>query len=53
MLSLDAAERSCFSKNHPHQRTKLLISRLSRAAILQTLHERSVDKRQTPDPGKA
>ena len=45
-LSLDAAERICFSKDHPHQRTKLLIE-LSRAALMRTLHERSVDKRQT------
>jgi len=36
----------CFSKDHAHQRTELLI-RLSRAALMRTLHERSVDKRRT------
>ncbi len=44
-LSLGAAERICLSKDHPHQRTKLLIGYLSRAALMRTLHERSVDKR--------
>jgi hypothetical protein len=33
-------------KDHAHQRTKLLI-RLSRAALMRTVHERSVDKRRT------
>ena len=41
-----AAERICFSRDHAHYRTKLLIE-LSRAALMQTLHERSVDKRRT------
>jgi hypothetical protein len=36
----------CFSKDHPHQRTKFLIE-LSRAALMRTLHERSIDKRRT------
>jgi hypothetical protein len=31
---------------------KLLIGKLSRAALMQTLHERSVDKRRTPDQGE-
>jgi hypothetical protein len=45
-----AEEMSCFWDQH--QRTKLLIGELSRAALMQTLHERSVDKRRTPDPGQ-
>src|SRR5919112_4406373 len=51
-LSLDAAERICYCKDHAHERTKLSI-RLSRAALVRTLHERSVDKRRTPDPAKS
>src|SRR5215208_4645714 len=35
----------CFSKDHPHDLTKLFIE-LSRAAHMCTLHERSVDKRR-------
>ena len=44
-----AEEMFCFW-DHPDQRSKLLIE-LSRVALLRTVHERSVDKRRTPDPG--
>ena len=45
-----AEEMFCFW-DHPDQRTKLLI-RLSRAALMRSLHQTGVDKRQTPDPGE-
>jgi hypothetical protein len=32
--------------------TNKLLIELSRAALMQTLHERSVDKRRTPDQGE-
>jgi hypothetical protein len=51
-LSLDAAERSRFSKDHPHQRTEFLIGELSRAALMRTLHQRGSNKRQPPNPGE-
>src|ERR687895_2302745 len=51
-LSLEAAERICFFKDDPHQRTKLSI-RLSRGVPMRTLHETSVDKRRTPEPAKS
>ena len=41
---LDRAEEMCCSPRHLHQRTRLLIE-LSRAALMRTLHERSVDRR--------
>jgi hypothetical protein len=47
---LDRAEEMCCSR-HQHQRTKLLIE-LSRSALIGALHQRSVDKRQIPDPGE-
>jgi hypothetical protein len=31
---------------------KELLIELSRAALMQILHERSLDKRRTPDPGE-
>jgi hypothetical protein len=49
------AEEMCCFRNHPHQRTRLLIElsrELSRVAFRRILHERSVDKRRTPDPGQ-
>src|ERR687897_1229603 len=49
--SSGAAEIIYSSQDHLHQRTKLLIE-LSRVALMRTLHERSVDKRRTPDPGQ-
>jgi hypothetical protein len=52
---LDRAEEMCCFRDHPHQRTKLLIEltrELSRVALRRTIHQRSVDKRRTPDPGQ-
>ena len=43
---LDRAEEMCCSPRYLHQRTKLSIG-LSRASLIRTLHERSVDKRRT------
>jgi hypothetical protein len=48
---LDRAEEMWCFWDHLHQRAKLLIE-LRRAALMRTLHERSVDKRRTPNSGQ-
>ena len=48
LLSLDAAERICFSKDHLHRRNRELSIGLSRAVPMRTLHQRGSNKRQTP-----
>jgi hypothetical protein len=45
------ASEMCCSPRHLYQRTKLFIE-LRRAALMWTLHERSVGKRRSPDPGQ-